>query len=286
MNFTGEVERDDKLSFLDISISRNGTKFETSVYRKPTFSGVFTNYTSYIDTSYKRGLIYSLLHRGFTICCSYEKLHEEISYLKSVFQKNAYPTYFIDRCVRIFLDKVFITKTTSYDVPKKVVKFILPFMGRLSLQIRTRLQKILSKKVPGSQLRFITKSTRRLRNIFSTKDVLPTGLRSYVVYQFKCRCCNALYYGKSYRHFQHRSCEHLGISHLTGKKYKSPKSSAISDHLLLTGHAANLKDFKIISHEPSKSSFKLLLRESLLIYRDRPSLNKTAYSYPLALFHD
>ena len=104
--------------------------------------------------------------------------------------------------------------------------------------------------------------------------------------KFKCKDCNALYYGKSNRHFHHRACEHLGISHLTGKRYKPPKVSAISDHLLLTGHNADLDDFSIINRDTNRSNFTLLLRESLLIYRDQPSLNKTTQSYPLALFNE
>ena len=75
-----------------------------------------------------------------------------------------------------------------------------------------------------------------------------------------------------------------GGSHLTGYRYKTPKRSAISDHLLLTGHDADLDDFSIISREPNRSTFKLLIRESLLIYKDRPSLNKTIHS--LALFNE
>ena len=139
MTFCGDFEKNNQLPFLVILISRNGSNFETTIYRKPTFSGVFTNFTSYIDTSYKRGLIRTLLHRGFIICCNYEKLHQEIIYLKSIFQRNAYPLHFIDKCVRIFLDKLFVEKKLSYDVPKKVVTVILPYMGRLTLEIRTRL---------------------------------------------------------------------------------------------------------------------------------------------------
>ena len=46
--FTSEIEENGSLSFLDIKISRENNKFLTSVYRKPTFSGVFTNFESFI----------------------------------------------------------------------------------------------------------------------------------------------------------------------------------------------------------------------------------------------
>ena len=212
--------------------------------------------------------------------------HLEIVYLKSIFLKNSYPIHFIDKCIMIFMSKVFKEKRLNYDVQKKVITIILPYLGKLSSEIRLRLTKIVSRNIPACNLRLITRSSRRLRNVFRFKDVLPTTLCSYIVYGFQCKSCNALYYGKSDRHFHHRACEHLGISHLTGKKYKTPKMSAISDHMLQTGHSADTSDFRIISKEPSRSSFKLLLRESLLIYRDHPSLNKTSQSYPLALFNE
>ena len=72
---------------------------------------------------------YILLHRGFVICCNYEDLHKEIIYLKFIFQRNAYPLCFIDKCIRIFLDKLFLKKHVSYDVPKKIVSIIIPYMG-------------------------------------------------------------------------------------------------------------------------------------------------------------
>ena len=46
--FTSETEQTGSLSFLEIKISRKNNKFVTSVYQKPTFSGVFTNFESFI----------------------------------------------------------------------------------------------------------------------------------------------------------------------------------------------------------------------------------------------
>ena len=71
IKFTSESESNDSFSFLDINITRQDQKFKTSVYRKPTFSGVFTHYESYIDPSYKKSLIFTLLSRCFSICSDY-----------------------------------------------------------------------------------------------------------------------------------------------------------------------------------------------------------------------
>ena len=43
IKFTSRIEENGSLSFLDIKISHENSKFVTSVYRKPTFKGVITN---------------------------------------------------------------------------------------------------------------------------------------------------------------------------------------------------------------------------------------------------
>ena len=91
ISFTSEMEQNGSLSFIDIKISREKTRFVTSVYRKPTFSGVFTNSESFISKCYKRSLIDTLLYREFSLCTNMEKFHQEISSLKSVLKSNGYP---------------------------------------------------------------------------------------------------------------------------------------------------------------------------------------------------
>ena len=68
--FTSEIENENPISFLDIKISRDNNKFRTSVYRKPTFSRVSTNFGSLIPKSYKYNLLFTLLHRAFKLCSS------------------------------------------------------------------------------------------------------------------------------------------------------------------------------------------------------------------------
>ena len=94
--------------------------------------------------------------------------------------------------------------------------------------------------------------------------------------------CKVAYYGKTFRHFYTRAAEHMRISNLTGKRLKSVMQSAISDHLLQCNCTINFDDFDILATESNK--FKLLLRESLLIKRDKPILSRTIKSFPLELF--
>ena len=47
MLFSMEIEKENKLSFLDVEVIREQGKFTTTVYRKPTFSGVYSNFESF-----------------------------------------------------------------------------------------------------------------------------------------------------------------------------------------------------------------------------------------------
>ena len=48
ISFTSEVEHNETLSFLDVKVSRNNDNFNTSLYRKPMFRGVYSNFNSFI----------------------------------------------------------------------------------------------------------------------------------------------------------------------------------------------------------------------------------------------
>ena len=102
IEFTFEHEHNNSFSFLHVEICQENDRLTTSVYRKPFFSGVFTNFKSFISTVHKFGLVYTLLHRCFNITSSYEKFHNEINALKQILKLNGYPTQFIDRCIKQF----------------------------------------------------------------------------------------------------------------------------------------------------------------------------------------
>ena len=44
MSFSMETERQNKFSFLDIEVIREQGKFSTTIYRKATFNGVYSNF--------------------------------------------------------------------------------------------------------------------------------------------------------------------------------------------------------------------------------------------------
>ena len=78
-----------------------------------------------------------------------------------------------------------------------------------------------------------------------------------------------------------RSSEHIGISHLTGKRVEC-KPSPVSDHLFLDNEDIVFNDFVILYRD--NNGFRLLLKESILVFRDSPVLHRSTAFIPLLLF--
>ena len=168
-------------------------------------------------------------------------------------------------------------------VPKRIVHTVTKTSpGPLSFKIRSRLQKCFKNCTPYCSLKVVYQSRSRISNLLNFKDVVNTKLSSHIVYKFLCSCCNATYYGQTQRHVFARASEHLDITPLAGKFVETLKKSAIFDHMLLDGRKASFDNFSILLKE--SNPFQLQLKESLLISREKPILNKNIYSFPLELF--
>ena len=154
--------------------------------------------------------------------------------------------------------------------------------AKISLQIRTQINRLCNAAFPHLGIRFVFRSSRRISSFFPFKDKVPKYLRSSVVYLFKCRCCSASYVGQTTRHLHTRISEHLGISPITGKHSTNPAMSSILSHINASGHPASFDDFQILSS--SSDSYELMIHESLLINKYKPNLNVQGNSIPLNLF--
>ena len=167
-------------------------------------------------------------------------------------------------------------------VPKRELTFVLPYLGKLSFDLRTRLSRTIERDLPYCKLKIIFRSKCRLNTLFQFKDLLEKKIQSEIIYRYMGSNCKVTYCGKTFHHFYTGVVEHMGISNLTGKRLKNVKQPAISDHLLQCNCTINFDDFSILATDCNK--FKLLLRESLLIKRDKPILNRTIKSFSLELF--
>ena len=166
------------------------------------------------------------------------------------------------------LRPIIYKETTVLTVEKKTLTVVLPFLGNLFLQTRTKLQNVLKRILGCCKIQIAFKSLRNLSNVFRFKDRLPYELISRVVYKFQCGRCNSSYIGETDRHLKVRSGEHTGISPLTFNKVKPSAESSARDHLLFCDHSPSFNDFIILTHGNNK--FLLEIKESLLIKLIKP----------------
>ena len=98
IKFTMEKEKEGVLAFLDVLIKKEvDGSFVTSTYRKPTFTGLLTNFTSFVSSSYKFSLIKTLFNRAAKINSREAGLELDKNVITKVLLKNSFPRACIEK---------------------------------------------------------------------------------------------------------------------------------------------------------------------------------------------
>ena len=113
------------------------------------------------------------------------------------FLKEWISSIFVDKCIKKYFCKLFILKRIVHTVHKKQVRLVLPFLGTLSFEIRSRLQKCFKNYIPYCSLRVVYQSRNRISNLFNFKNVVNTTVSSHIMYKFMCSCCNTTFHGQT-----------------------------------------------------------------------------------------
>ena len=93
-----ENESDGKLPFMDVLVKRSDGKITRLVYRKPTFTGLFTRWDSFAPTAQKIALMLSLTSRAHRSTPSL--LNNELENLRGIFAENGYPLHLVRRVIK------------------------------------------------------------------------------------------------------------------------------------------------------------------------------------------
>lgn len=285
MKFTHELESNNSISFIGLTISHNECNgvhgYLTSVYRKPTFTGLFTNYNSFTPLLYRLSVFKCLIYRAFKLCSNWSLFHDEITHLKSILLRNAYPLWILDRIVKRSIDN-FLNYRVQFGPRKERIYVGLPFLGKSTDNLRRAIKQIAKQFLPQKEIITYFKPGKRISNFFQIKDGTPFDLQSHIVYEYTCAICHYSYIGQTTRHIRHRVAEHAGVSHLTGTAVKNKVHSSIRDHCSqCMGSNCSSQNFKILAR--GSTELELLIKERLLIQRRKPALNANAGSFELLL---
>ena len=285
IHFTMEKEENNKLPFLDLLLERNNSdQLDISIYRKPTYTGLGTNFLSACFEKYKINTITTLLHRAFNLTSNYALFHAEIEILKSFFRDNGFIENIFYKHLRRFLEQKYVTKEKKHGPEKQIifVKFLF-----ISKQINSILDKelkhIMNKYLPQIDVKLAIYNNYQIRSFFKIKEQLPLKLCSSTVYLFTCSKCSLEYVGSTIKNLTVLIDEHRGVSSRTGIHLVRPLNSSIRLHCEnVCENRFNVEDFKILTNAANQE--ELRIRESILIKMKQPALNSDSSSFLLNIF--
>ena len=173
IRFSMETEENNELSFLDINVKKVNGKFETSVYRKKTFTGLGISFFSFIPISFKKCAILTLIHRAYRLCSNFESLHNEFSFIKSFFKINGFPTKMVERSIYKFLNKIYDPPILVTTVSKFKLYVTLPYFGVQSGKLKDELCTLIRKFYPHININVVLVNNFTIGSFFKYKDRIP-----------------------------------------------------------------------------------------------------------------
>ena len=286
ITFTFDDEQDGILPFLDVKVIKGEQEFTTSIYRKPTFTGLFSKFYSFSPKKNKENLISTLTFRAYKICSDFLSFHNEIQFLKKTLQANGYPLNFIELNIGKMLEKLHKpfdhVEVLNFDVPKAKLYFSCIYLGDISRNVIKDLKTLIGNSYPQVNVQFIFKSHSTIGGHFCFKDKQPKLLKSNLVYKYTCERCKAFYIGQTSQQLAARISEHSGISCRTGKVSScEPKSDVYAHSKLCQVHVVP-ENFVILDTLPSENGLCIL--ESLHQKIKKTQIGVQQKSTPLMSF--
>ena len=272
VDFTMELEENGRLPFLGMNVIRNGCRLDTTVYRKPTDTGLLLHYHSHVDVRYKRSLLNTMLNRAFQLSSTWKFFHEECERLKEIFSRLRYPVDLVQSTIRRFIESK-VAEESHIQVSDKreaPVRIMLPYKDQKSANVVRKQLADLGRKI-NADISPVYTSRKIKDEIKVREDKPPLVNQQCVVYSFQCGLCDAGYVGYTCRHLHQRIEEHKG--------------SAIGNHLR-EQHDMEPEDiaenFRIL--RKCQNKFDCLIFEMFFIKELKPTLNKQCDSIRAKLF--
>ena len=254
IQFTKEIEENDKIPFLDCLVSRDENKLRTTIYRKPTHTDRLLDQSSYNPTSHKATTIQTLTRRAQLVCDSTDSLTDETNYLNNVFSKNNYNADFVRRNTY----KPAEHNATNAN-PTPVTTATIPYIKGTSETIARILQPY--------NIRVAHKPITTLRQLLTNvKDKDEPNDREGAVYKIKCCDCQATYIGETGRNLNTRLTEHKRATR------NGDLNNNIAEHHLQTNHRIDWDSAECVIY--STDYYQRLTLESWFTNLEQTPLNR------------
>ena len=274
LKFTVERETNEQLPFMDVCVSKDNQHLVRSIFRKPTFTGLYTRWESFCAKKHKINLIRSLVHRAVKIC-SPATLKDEFDNLRRILTNNGYPLDVINTTIAKVTDsRNDPTRIVSNDAEERIVSIRLPWIGNISRKFAAQTTTAITQAFP--KVRPVVAFTTKHAFAGVAKEALPTLSKSSVVYAYTCSC-KRMYVGKTTQRLAERIKQHIPPKLLTEDKQLQTRAadSAITKHLISSRKCMTSEDglterFAVLALARNKSHLDVL--EGLFIKHLTPEL--------------
>ena len=274
LNFTYELNVDNKLPFLDVLVESKLNGFETKVYHKPTSFGTCLNANSECPDRYKNSVVFNYLNRAYRICNTWNEFHLEVMHIKQMLVNNNYTNTTIDHLTNKFIKNKLDLQTQNN------IKKIIPVFYQAQMHKNYKIdEKVLNDIVqknskcndPSQKLKVIFYYNNPRTSNLVMKNNLTTEYsplnQTNVVYQFTCP-------------YPHRKADcYIGMTQTTllRRMNAHAHNGSIFEHFM-NEHSIKPTKVKLTENTTviarADNRFQLAIKEALLILQNAPSINK------------
>ncbi|XP_076299355.1 uncharacterized protein LOC143218195 [Lasioglossum baleicum] len=254
IQFTHEIENDSCLSFLGVSVLRDGNKLKTNWFHKTSWSGRYVNFHSHHPLQHKIGLVKGLIDRAILLA-NPEFRSDNLKIIKDVLRRNGYPVELTSRIIKkrivdiyhpLLVDKRKEEKFKNAGPKNWKNTVVVPCVENISEDIRRIFRKI--------GMHTIYKIPQYIKTFFPPiKDKLPLCKNCNVVYLIPCKGCSQVYIGQTSRLLETRIKEHKRNIFLNPTQH-----TALTKHSMEYDHAFDFENVKAIEKESNLNNRILL----------------------------
>ncbi|XP_067615696.1 uncharacterized protein [Eurosta solidaginis] len=245
LKFTVEKEENLSIPFLDVKLHREANKVILNWYSKLISSGRIINFLSAHPLKYKINTARNLVQKILTI--SHHKFKEaNIQKIHKILKSNNFPSQLINNLIEdtlMSINNKHIKQTTTNTDTDNNKFFSVTYIPKLTEKFNRDFD---NKK---HKITLAYKPNCTLSSVFTkTKSPVELQEQNNVVYEIRCNGkeneqCNKVYIGTTKRPLGVRLSEHEADIR------KKKDNTALSQHILNSGHEADIKNTKILDVE-------------------------------------
>jgi len=194
-----ELPTENTFHFLGMLLRKDSQNNTTSVYVKPTNTGLLLHYDTHDDNRYKKSLIITMLDRAFKLSANWSLFHEECIRLKTLFLQLTFPGHLIHSMI----SKCITSKQTPAPARESTpdlqsVRIVLPFKEQKSADSVRKQLKDLGKLLNIDLCPVFI--SRKVGEDLKHKEIKLVLINEQsVVYKFECGRRDASYVGYTRR---------------------------------------------------------------------------------------